>query len=65
MPHSLTQRLRATPHLLSEVEGCTVVEPLIFIPIAAHPGSVGASALPGGRAASFHRFDHGCRNAAE
>lgn len=57
MPHSLTQRLRTTPHLLSEVEGCTVVEPLIVIPIAAHPGSVGASA-PLGRAASFNRFDH-------
>ncbi|WP_311271278.1 hypothetical protein [Sphingobium sp. WCS2017Hpa-17] len=46
MPDSLAHRLRTTPYLIAECEGCTVVEPLQFIPIAAAP-----SAGEGGRPA--------------
>lgn len=70
MPNSLTQRLRTTPHLIAECDGCTVVEPLQFIPIAAAPsagegGRPAASAPCGGSLANVSNLNHGCRNAAQ
>lgn len=62
-PHSSQPDRYAFHAVVRATNGDDYVNPRP-IPIAAHPGSVGASA-PHGRAASFNRFDHGCRNAAE
>lgn len=53
---SLTDHLSPTPHLLTECEGCVVVEPLQFIPVPegrTQDGAEGRSLSP---ALGAHNF---------